>query len=411
MKKPLSLFAGFGIELEYMIVNTSSLDVAPISDRLIHKVAGEYANEIERGKIAWSNELALHVIELKTNGPAKDLNDLPELFLGEIRAINTLLQPMQAKLMPSGAHPWMNPDTEAKLWPHEQNPIYESYNRIFDCRGHGWSNLQSAHLNLPFADDLEIARLHSAIRLILPIIPALSASTPIIGSKPTGVIDTRLEFYRKNQQKLSLISGKVIPECVSSKREYETKILQPMYQQIAPFDPEGILQEEWLNSRGAIARFDRNAIEIRIIDTQECPLADIAIIFAIVTILKALVAEQWQTLSEQQHWSEDELARIFVEVVKNGQSTFIDNADYLNAFGYHGHSCSAKELWQHLLAATLPKQHVFADPLTLILSQGNLSERILRAFEREPSAANLKTIYAALTECLQQNKLFSNGPV
>ncbi|HAL85576.1 MAG TPA: hypothetical protein DCM31_01010, partial [Deferribacteraceae bacterium] len=37
-----------------------------------------------------------------------------------------------------------------------------------------------------------------------------------------------------------------------------------MYRDIAPYDPECILQEEWLNSRGAIARFDRKAIEIRL---------------------------------------------------------------------------------------------------------------------------------------------------
>lgn len=407
MNKPLSLFAGFGIELEYMIVKQDTLDVAPITDKLIHKVTGEYCNDVERGKIAWSNELALHVIELKTNGPAKDLQALPDLFLAEIRAINSLLHPMQAQLLPSGAHPWMNPDNEAKLWPHEQNPIYEAYNRIFDCRGHGWSNLQSAHLNLPFANDEEFAKLHSAIRLILPIIPALSASSPIIAGKPTGVIDTRLEFYRNNQQKLSLISGKVIPECVNSKQEYEQKILKPMYKQIAPHDPEGILQDEWLNSRGAIARFDRDAIEIRILDIQECPLADIAIIYAIVAALKALVAEQWQTLPQQQEYSEDQLAKIFVETVKNGQAAYIDDADYLKVFGYPGHRCSTNELWRHILNATLPSKHAFTEPLAHILQHGNLSERILRALQTDPSASNLKTIYAELSDCLQQNKLYA----
>ena len=40
-----------------------------------------------------------------------------------------------------------------------------------------------------------------------------------------------------------------------------------MYRQIAPLDPDHVVQYEWLNSRGAIARFDRNAIEIRVIDT------------------------------------------------------------------------------------------------------------------------------------------------
>jgi len=55
------------------------------------------------------------------------------------------------------------------------------------------------------------------------------------------------------------------------------EILAPLYAEMHPLDPEGILCHEWLNSRGAIARFDRNAVEIRLVDVQECPLADLAI--------------------------------------------------------------------------------------------------------------------------------------
>ena len=72
----------------------------------------------------------------------------------------------------------MNPLTETVIWPHDNNEIYSLYDKIFDCRGHGWSNLQSVHINLPFKDELEFRKLHSAIRLLLPIIPALSASSP-----------------------------------------------------------------------------------------------------------------------------------------------------------------------------------------------------------------------------------------
>ena len=63
---------------------------------------------------------------------------------------------------------------------------------------------------------------------------------------------------------------------------------------IAPLDPDGTLQHEWLNSRGAIARFDRNAIEIRVLDIQECPVADLAICFQVMSFLKIFDdANQW----------------------------------------------------------------------------------------------------------------------
>ncbi len=67
------------------------------------------------------------------------------------------------------------------------------------------------------------------------------------------------------------MTGKVIPEQVFSKKDYYSTIFQPINKAIKPHDTENILDHHFLNSRGAIARFDRGAIEIRVIDIQECP--------------------------------------------------------------------------------------------------------------------------------------------
>ncbi|MFT6367126.1 MAG: gamma-glutamyl:cysteine ligase YbdK (ATP-grasp superfamily), partial [Bacteroidia bacterium] len=237
MKTPLSLFAAYGIEIEYMIVNRHSLNVMPVADRLMQKVAGQIVNEVEQGKIAWSNELVMHVIELKTNGPTAELETLPALFLENIRHINTLLDDMDACLMPTAMHPWMNPYREKVLWPHDSREIYDTYDRIFNCEGHGWCNLQSMHINLPFANDSEFARLHAAIRILLPILPALAASSPIVEGRVTSILDTRLETYRVNSIKIPSITGQVIPEPIISGQQYQQQILAPMYRDIAPFDP------------------------------------------------------------------------------------------------------------------------------------------------------------------------------
>ena len=301
----------------------------------------------------------------------------------------------------------MNPDTDTKIWPHEYNDIYRSYNRIFDCRGHGWSNLQSTHLNLPFSNDEEFAKLHTAIRLVLPIIPALSASTPILDKKMTGFMDTRLEFYRHNQQKIPSISGKIIPEAVFSQQEYQEKILNKIYQDIAPYDTLNILQDEWLNSRGAIARFERNAIEIRIIDIQECPQADIAILALIVAALKDLIAERWQTFTTQAAWHENELLPILLNTIKNGQKAVIDNPYYLQMFGYPNTSCTAGTLWQHLLEQVSDNLSTHAYALAIILNQGNLAERITKALKvQQPTQPDIQKVYSQLAQCLADNKLY-----
>jgi hypothetical protein len=120
----------------------------------------------------------MHVLEFKTNGPVPDLRNVAGLFQEEVRRANRRLESLGGRLMPGGTHPWMDPVTETKLWPHEYNEIYRTFDRIFGCQGHGWANVQSTHINLPFSNDVEFGRLHAAIRGVLPLIPALAAASP-----------------------------------------------------------------------------------------------------------------------------------------------------------------------------------------------------------------------------------------
>ncbi|HET9751241.1 MAG TPA: glutamate-cysteine ligase family protein, partial [Casimicrobiaceae bacterium] len=202
-------FTGAGIELEYMIVDRDTLDVRPIAERLLASFAGHEAADVERGPMGWSNELVRHVVEVKNRAPVPTLAPLIARFQDEIRAADALLAEYDARLMPTAMHPWMDPVRETWLWDGE---IYRTYDRIYDCRAHGWANLQSMHVNLPFAGDGEFARLHAAIRLILPLLPALAASSPIADGQPTGLLDFRLDAYRNNCRITPSVGGRVVPE-------------------------------------------------------------------------------------------------------------------------------------------------------------------------------------------------------
>ncbi|MGC1953631.1 MAG: glutamate-cysteine ligase family protein [Gammaproteobacteria bacterium] len=414
MSKPgvLSLFGGYGIEMEYMVVDRETLCVLPVADEILRAVAGDYVAVTEQGALAWSNELVLHVIELKTNGPASTLEALPQAFAADVMRIDALLGAMGGRLMPSAMHPWMDPHRETRLWPHEDNVIYRAYDRIFGCQGHGWSNLQSTHINLPFADDQEFARLHAAIRFLLPIVPALAASSPVADARRTGFMDTRLAAYRGNARRIPSITGRVIPENAAGREDYERRILAPMYGDIAPYDPAGVLQHEWLNSRGAIARFDRHAIEIRLLDIQECPLADLAIAAAIVAVLQALVAERWCGLAEQQAHDTEALETLLLEIIRRGDLGSIHDLDYLGKLGFSGTYATAGELWQHLLESVRPSPlapvALWRAPLALILEQGCLARRILEALKQGQPAfrARLADVYRALCDCLAASRLF-----
>ena len=405
-KKTLGLFEGAGIELEYMIVNRDTLDILPIADELLKAVTGSYINDYEKEGISWSNELALHVVELKTGRPVPTLSETVNPFQQDIRRINTLLAGFGGMLMPTGAHPWMNPCTEAKLWPHGQRTIYETYHRIFNCEGHGWTNLQSCHLNLPFSGSEEFGRLHAAIRLVMPIIPALAASTPILDAKLQPFMDTRMDYYRTNSARISSITGEIIPEPIFTPNAYTKEIFARMYRDIAPFDPEGVLRDEWLNARGAIARFDRNAIEIRIIDIQECALADLAIAGGIIAVLRGVVAEKWSDLPSQMAWPVAPLKKILLDTVREAENGVVADRAYLESFGIYGQSrVTAGELWSHL-AGQITLEEELAGTFQTIVRKGSLANRILKSLAGPVTRAGLASVYRELSDCLRENRLF-----
>ncbi len=406
----LHAFAGYGIELEYMIVDRAALSVRPLADRLLRDDHDQVVNELRRGLLGWSNELVQHVVEVKNLRPVIMLSLLQDAFQSEVREINGRLERFGACLMPTAMHPWMNPAADAQLWPHQHEEIYRAYARIFDTRSHGWVNLQSMHINLPFADDREFERLHAAIRLVLPILPALAASSPIADGRPTGFADYRMRVYCDNAREIPSIAGLVIPETVASRVAYERRLLAPMYRDIESHDPQGVLQYEWLNSRGAIARFDRSAIEIRVVDTQECPRADLAVAAAAIAAVRLLYRAADTSLAEQQEIPTNALAAILQACIRDAEQAVIGHAAYLRLLGVPEQRCTAGELWAHLVGQIALDDPVHESlwhrPLQVMLQQGPLARRILRALGPQCTRARMEAVYRELCACLQEGRMF-----
>jgi hypothetical protein len=406
---PLGLFDAYGVELEYMIVSEESLDVAPAADRLLEAVAGELTDEFENGDIAWNNELALHVIELKCNGPRPSLAGLADAFQRNVALAREALERDGMTLMPTAMHPWMDP-ARVELWPHGSREIYEAFDRVFSCKGHGWANLQSAHLNLPFDGDDEFGRLHAAVRVLLPILPALAASSPARDGTLTGTADNRLVAYRGNCKRIPSITGEVIPEPIFSIGEYEERLLGRLYADIAPYDPESILRREWLNARGAIARFERMSIEVRVLDVQECPAADVAYISVIADTLKSLAEERWCDLTALQAWPTRDLAELLKLTERRAEEAEIVGSRYLHSLGFPGSSATLKKLWEHLIDSAAARGAV-DEPAGRVLEhylrQGTLSTRITKALGLLPTHADFVRVYRALCESLADGAPFA----
>ena len=407
----LHLFDAAGVELEYMLVDRESLAVRPAVDEILRRAAGSerYVSAVEREGTEWSNELVLHVVELKTAGPAPELEPLPALFARDVTELSGLAAELGALLLPTGMHPFMTPETETRLWPHEHSPVYRAYDRVFGCRGHGWSNLQSTHLNLPFHGDGEFGRLHAGIRLLLPLLPALAASTPVVEGRVTGLLDNRLEAYRTNSRAIPQVVGEVIPEPVYTRMAYEAEILQPAYAAVAPKDPEGVLRDEFLNARGAIARFGRGSIEIRLLDSQENPRMDLAVVVLVVAVLKLLARERWRPLGRQKRWPVAPLARLFRRTLAEAEDVVIVDRDYLAVFGAEVDRARAGELWRHLAAEAFAAgvlDRSWEEPLSIVFEHGTLARRVLRALGDDHSRERIAAVYRDLARCLTAGEPF-----
>lgn len=408
--RALSLFEGYGVEIEAMVVDEENLDVRPLVDQALRAAAGggAWVGDVDDGPIGWSNELVAHVVELKNNGPVASLAGVAGDFLASTRRLNGHLAELGARLMPSGMHPWMNPRRETKLWRHEGASIYHAYDELFDCRRHGWANLQSVHLNLSFADEHEFGRLMAAVRLVLPLIPALAASSPVVEGRATGLVDNRLETYRTNSKRVPAMTGAVIPEPIYGFEEYQTRIFGPIDRELEALGAdERLIGAPFTNARGAIARFDRMALEVRLIDAQECAAADLAVAAAVAALVRAHVEERWAPHRLQRDWSTEALAQVLAGGVREGPAAPLEDRRYAALFGLeaplprdHG------ALLRRALPACFDGPLELEEPLQLILREGVLAQRILRALGPRFGRPELTRVYGELCGCLAEGRAF-----
>jgi carboxylate-amine ligase len=404
------LLERIGIELEYMVVDEQTLRVAPLVDRLFDRLNGAPSDSVRGDQIDWSNEIVAHVLEFKNAEPHPPKpQDLCAPFAEQVARANKSLAEFGCKLMPTSMHPFMDPLKETHLWPLGNKDIYQSYDRIFTCSGHGWSNLQSMHINLSFASADDFHRLHSAIRLVLPLIPALAASSPIVEGKITGSACNRMLYYLENQRRIPSIAGLCIPEPIRTPEQYESEILRPMYHDIDPFDPDKLLQAEWLNSRGAIPKFEMGCIEIRISDLQEHPGADLALAEFWLTLIRHLCGRSSADVASGDRISTSSLRTLMDATIQSAEKAHLAHPDYLAVWAWPHPitGTSARDLMLFLRDRMRP--HLSASSLAAIdhiLTQGTLARRILQGVGPKPSEDRLRAVYQELTLCLAEGRLY-----
>jgi gamma-glutamyl:cysteine ligase YbdK (ATP-grasp superfamily) len=390
--KPLEVL---GPEHEYSLVN-QELKVLPISDKIIKDYCGKTINFVELPTFTFGKELQMHVMEVKANAPFKSAVEFEETMQNAVRTLSQIVGKHGAMLLGTGMHPLLQLKDTA-VWPHYHNKIYRECGKIFNLNQHGWLNIQSFHLNLPFRKEADAIQTHNYLTNLCAYIPAIVASSPIYEGKNGPDIDNRLQFYKVNQKEVPSITAEVIPEYASSLSQYKQDVIGRYSTDLAKAGADKtLLNREWVNSRGVIFRFDRCALEVRVMDEQECIKSDVALSCFIRAALRGLIALKAELLPH------DLLVKDFNAVIKDGL-----NAQVSNPYGK-----TARQACQHYF--NLAQKYSDEDEKRYLwiiqkrLENGNLSnliqERVSRRAQKTDFHEAIITIYSTLIKCLSDNE-------
>lgn len=362
-----------GPEHEFSI-NNDFFEPQPVADRLIKKIRGRVANEAKLKSVVVGKELQKHVIELKPRKPFESLQEFEETMQIGLEELLSYLDGY--KLLGLGMHPLLDLKN-ALVWDHRDRKIYEAYDRLFNIRQHGWLNIQSFQLNISYRNEAEAIELHNKLRILIPFLVAITASSPICEGK-RFIVDSRVYFYRINQINIPIISNDVIPEKVKSFAEYRA-ILEKIYSELKARGAE-VLCAEWVNSRGVIMRFTRKCLEIKIMDEQECVKSDVAVAAFISSVLRADLGDL----------NEIELKARLDDAMKNGTKNLKSELRELVRKAYE----NAEEDEKRYLKLVEHR-----------IENGSLGERILESL-RDFTREEIISLCERLSRCLERNEVF-----
>jgi glutathione synthase/RimK-type ligase-like ATP-grasp enzyme/gamma-glutamyl:cysteine ligase YbdK (ATP-grasp superfamily) len=399
-----------GMELEYPTVDRD-LNVVSLVEPAFRVLAGRGTSDVDLGAVGFSNEIADHVFEIKTQAPVRSLADAEAALAEGVQRFSAVLHAeFGARLLPTGMHPWFDP-RKGKLWTRSGLRIYTTYARLFDVRTHGWMNVHAAHLNLPLGREVDAVAMHTAATLLIPYLPALAASSPMYDGELQPAADGRLAWILEHQARIPESCGELVPEYVEGFGDYRKRILAPMYRALDRLPDTGAIRHEFFNTRGAIIRFARRAMEIRVLDTQECVKMDVAVAAFVRSALKHLtqrVAANRVELPDHAVLVED-----FRACIRDGSAARV-RAPHLDVERGADGLADAKEVLRYLLLGARrcvrKDEAPYLDLAARMIETGTLSERIRAELapvadaDDETFTEAARRIYIELIDCLEANE-------
>lgn len=400
------LLLGYRLELSYALVGDPSLDPLPQVDELFALHCGESVRKLERENVSWSSRGPRHSLQVAPRLALPGLADAQSLVAGELEVLHELAGEVGGCLLATGMHPWMLASS-AEVWPHSAQ-VDSVLHSLFGARRHGWSNQQRLLLSLPFADETEFARLFAVLRFAMPLMPALSASSPFVEGARGPAMQCRLAAARDYVGTDPAFASSLVPDPAMGRDQYRNEALAPLQRTLQARGMGSSLQPLDVCGHGLVADFERGLIHICMLDMQECLQADLGVCAGVVAIASHLLHENALPHRALSQWPSARLAELVELTLVDGQGGILRDADFLHAFEFPGKSCRMSELLQFLIEEVLSKDRSITahmPVLSTIARQGSLARRCLSKLPENWNEEDLYNLYRKLASSLRQDEL------
>ena len=233
-----------GIEEEFSILDPETLDLLPRFTQL--RDAAEASDELLRQAI--TGELISSEIEI-VSGAGGDLHDAHARQRERRRRLFALAVAQGVALGATGTHPWAD---------YREQPIIqtEHYRRVEEGLKYvAWrNNTFSLHVHVGVRDIDRAVRVCDRLRAVLPLLLAISANSPYLDGRDSGLQSARTQSFTKSFPRCG------VPDAFGSWRAYREYIeLLVRTRSIVEFT------QVWWSVR---PHFSFGTVEVRICDAQ-----------------------------------------------------------------------------------------------------------------------------------------------
>ena len=257
-----------GIEIEAQLIEKKSSNLINVAEEIVNKYGDE-----ERVK----HELYLSTVEV-TSSPALDTNDTYKELSEILKKVLEIANQNGAGIISSGTHPFALYEDQKIT---QVNPRYQEFAETY-----GWAVLRlltfGMHVHVGIDSKEKAVAVHDEIRKYLPLILALSTSSPFWRGRDTELYCTRLSVFQG-------LPNTGLPEPYHKWDEYEQS-LQTLVK-AGVIKPDVAFRQVWKDVR---IHPEYGTVETRIADSMPC-LKDTIAVATLVQALCIKIGQDWES--------------------------------------------------------------------------------------------------------------------